>query len=220
MHFISLSAKMLVKTDNIKKILLIFLVGLSAMQARAQSEENQEVVQFTGFVVASDGVTNVPGVHIYVPRTGRGTTSNIYGYFSMPAVVGDTVVLSAVGYIKQHFVMPRGHKGRVNTIFKMEDDTVFLQNVDVFPYLSEREFKKAILAMKTPDENKMLSERLDGAAMSVMLNSVPYDASMNARYYFDQQLYYMQDSYGPRSNPFLNPFNWAKFIKSIKKKKK
>ncbi len=211
---------MLVKIDTIKKISLIFLVGLGAVQARAQSEEKQEVVQFTGFVVASDGVTNVPGVHIYVPRTGRGTTTNIYGYFSMPAVVGDTVVLSAVGYVKQHFVMPRGRNGRVNTIFKMEDDTVFLQNVDVFPYLSEREFKKAILAMKTPDESKMLSERLDGAAMSVMLNSVPYDASMNARYYFDQQLYYMQDSYGPRSNPFLNPFNWAKFIKSIKKKKK
>ena len=94
-----------------------------------------------------------------------------------------------------------------------------MQNVDIGIFPSERLFKEAILAMNLPDENKMVNDRLDGAALSSMLGSVPYDASLNARYYFDQQFYNLQNSYGPVSNPFLNPFNWSRFFKSMKKKK-
>ncbi len=182
--------------------------------------QNQEIVQLTGMVVSDDGQTAVPGVHIYVPKYGRGTTSNNYGYFSMPVLVGDEMVLSSIGFIKQHFIIPKGTNGRVNMVFKMETDTVYLENIDITPFLSEKMFKEAILAINIPDAGEMIGNRLDGNALSALVRTMPYDASLNANYYFNQQLYYMQDSYGPRSNPFLNPFNWSKFIKSLDKKKK
>jgi len=199
-------------------IAIIFTIAIAnTFTLKAQP---QNIVQLTGMVVSDDGQTAVPGVHIYVPKYGRGTTSNSYGYFSMPVLVGDELVLSSIGFLKQHFTIPQGTNGRVNVVFKMETDTVYLENIDITPFLSEKMFKEAILAINVPDPGKMIGNRLDGNSLSALMRSMPYDASLNASYYFNQQLYYMQDSYGPRSNPFLNPFNWAKFIKSLDKKKK
>lgn len=205
------------KRPNNRVFLTIALLSvLFVYKAKAQE---QKVVQLTGIVVADDGTTELPGVHVYVPKYGRGTTTNVYGYFSMPALVGDHVVLSSVGFIKQGFTVPSSSNGRVNVMFKMTTDTVYLENIDITPFLSEKMFKQAILAMQLPeDRGRNAGSRLDGNALSAMVNTVPYDAQLNASYYFNQQLYYMQDSYGPRSNPFLNPFNWAKFINSLNKK--
>ncbi len=208
------------KVNSFRIIFITSLIFLACGAGYAQNDQEKKVVQFTGIVVDQDGVSQLPGVHVYVPKSGRGTTTNVYGYFSMPALVGDEVVVSAVGYLKQHFTIPEGKNNRVNVVFKMEEDTIYLQNVDINPFPSEREFKEIILALNLPDENKMLGDRLDGASLALMLRSTPYDASLNARYYFDQQFYYMQDNFGPRSNPFLNPFAWSRFIQSLKKKKK
>ena len=197
--------------------LSIILLSQNVLLAQSKKKE-QQVVQFTGVIVADDGITQIPGVHVYVPKSGRGTSTNMYGYFSMPALVGDEVIVSAIGFLKQHFVVPEGQNGRVNVLFKLEEDTVYLQNIDFTLYISEREFKEAILALNVPDSREVLQNRLDGAALAMMLRNTPYDASLNARYYFDQQNYYMMDNYGPRSNPFLNPFNWGRFIKSLNKK--
>ena len=210
--------------ENIQYIILTFALfifsgALLPHSALAQDTKEKKIVQFTGIVVDQDGVTHVPGVHVYERKTGRGTTTNVYGYFSMPALVGEEITISAIGYVNQQFVVPEGENNRVNVLFRLQEDTVYLQNVDISLYVSEREFKQAILALNLPDQGEMIQNRLDGAAMQAMLQSMPYDASLNARYYFDQQFYYQQNSYGPRSNPFLNPFNWGRFIQSLKKKK-
>lgn len=197
-------------------IISLLLIFSFCTELKAQG---QKIVQLTGVVMADDGQTQIPGVHIYVPSHGRGTTSNVYGYFSMPVLVGDHIVISSIGFIKQDFTIPNGTNGRVNVVFKMITDTLYLENIDITPFLSEKMFKQAILAMNMPDPGEMIEGRLDGSALSAMARNMPYDASLNASYYFDQQLYYMQDNYGPRSNPFLNPFNWSKFINSLNKKK-
>ncbi|VAW27991.1 hypothetical protein MNBD_BACTEROID06-67 [hydrothermal vent metagenome] len=209
------------KSNFIQKTALLSIYAFIAFfNPKSLLAQNQEIVQLTGMVVSDDGQTAVPGVHIYVPKYGRGTTSNSYGYFSMPVLVGDEMVLSSIGFMKQRFVIPQGTNGRVNVVFKMETDTVYLENIDITPFLSEKMFKEAILAINIPDAGKMIGNRLDGNALSALMRNMPYDASLNASYYFNQQLYYMQDNYGPRTNPFLNPFNWSKFIKSLDKKKK
>ncbi len=206
--------KPMVKSSII--ILLGVVIFLFSTDLRAQG---QEIVQLTGVIVADDGQTNIPGVHVYVPTHGRGTTSNAYGYFSMPVLVGDHLVISSIGFIKQTFIVPDGINGRVNVVFKIVTDTLYLENIDITPFLSEKMFKQTILAMNLPDPGEMVKGRLDGITLAEMARNMPYDAGLNASYYFNQQLYYMQDSYGPRSNPFLNPFNWSKFINSLNKKK-
>ncbi len=207
-------------SNSIARVFLAVILSFgTTLLPSLLAAQDREIVQLTGMVISDDGQTKLPGVHIYVPKYGRGTTSNVYGYFSMPVLVGDELVLSSIGFLKQSFVVSEGVNGRVNVIFKMEIDTIYLENIDITPFLSEKMFKEAILAINVPDHGKMIGNRLDGSALSALMRNMPYDASLNAQYYFNQQLYYMQDNYGPRMNPFLNPFNWSRFIGSMNKKK-
>ncbi len=186
-----------------------------SQKAFSQKEEQQNIIQFSG-IVTGENQAQLPGVHIYVPKSGRGTTSNIYGYFSMAVLVGDSMVFSSVGYEKYSLVIPGGNE-RVNVLVNMIVDTTYLDNVDIMPFLSEENFKLAILALELPDVEEEIYSRLDGAALAMMIQNAPYDAAMNARYYLNQQIYYQQDKFMPRSNPLLNPFAWAQFFKSLKK---
>jgi hypothetical protein len=53
-----------------------------------------------------------------------------------------------------------------------------------------------------------------------MMKSTPMDGYQNQRYYLNQWASSVNDRYQPVSNPFLNPFNWAKFFSGLKKDKK
>ena len=198
----------------ISTVLLLILLTVSPLYGQLRQEK--QVVQFSGIVLGEDG-RQLPGVHIYVPRSGRGSTSNLYGYFSMPLLEGDSVIFSSVGYKKYNLIIPSG-MNRINVEVSLEVDITYLENVDIMPFLSEENFKEAILALELPDENEILRNRLDGEVLAMMIRSAPYDAALNARYYLNQQIYYQQDKFMPRSNPFLNPFNWARFIQDLKKK--
>ena len=203
---------------GIISVLVLLTTILISQQAFSQKKEQESIVQFYG-IVTGENQAQLPGVHIYVPKSGRGTTSNIYGYFSMAVLVGDSMVFSSVGYEKYSLVIPGGNE-RVNVLVNMIVDTTYLENVDIMPFLSEENFKLAILALELPDVDEEIYSRLDGAALAMMIQNAPYDAAMNARYYLKQQIYYQQDKFMPRSNPLLNPFAWAQFFKSLKKDKK
>lgn len=182
------------------------------------SQKQQNIIQFSGIITGEDNMQLV-GVHIYVPKSGRGTTSNLYGYFSMPVLVGDSVVFSSVAYQKYSLIIPDGNE-RLSAQISLIVDTTYLDNVDITPFLSEENFKQAILALRLPDEADAISQRLDGASLALMIQNSPYDAAMNARYYLNQQIYYQQDKFMARPNPLLNPFAWAAFFQSLKKDKK
>ena len=203
------------KFSGIISVLMLLTTVFISQKAFSQKEEQQNIIQFSG-IVTGENQAQLPGVHIYVPKSGRGTTSNIYGYFSMAVLVGDSMVFSSVGYEKYSLVIPGGNE-RVNVLVNMIVDTTYLDNVDIMLFLSEENFKLAILALELPDVEEEIYSRLDGAALAMMIQNAPYDAAMNARYYLNQQIYYQQDKFMPRSNPLLNPFAWAQFFKSLKK---
>jgi hypothetical protein len=200
---------------------MCFLFVLVAHQ-ESLAQGGSRVIQFSGVILGEDSVSGVPGVHVYVPKAGRGTTSNVYGYFSMPALVGDSVVISAIGFEKQHFIVP-GNKGENFTaIIELVTDTTYLPPIEILPYPTEELFKQAVLALKLPDaeDYRKMEEVLRADILMRMMQGAPMDASENYRYYSNQQFLAMTDKFQPRSNPLLNPFAWAQFIKSLKKYRK
>jgi len=170
----------------------------------------------SGIVIGEDSTQSLPGVHVYVPTSGRGIVTNAYGYFSLPVLMGDSVTVSAIGYHKYHYVVPYDKGENITELFQLVVDTIFLENVDILPYPTEEAFKQAVLAMRLPDEAKKLRESLNGEYLAYMIKNTPLDGSLSASYYLDQQLYYQINRYGTISNPFLNPFNWARFIQDLK----
>ena len=177
------------------------------------------IIQFSGVIMQPDSSFGLPGVHIYVPKAGRGTTTNQFGYFSMPVLEGDSIVISSIGFEKQHYIIPGDHGETITVIIAMAEDTTYLPEIEVFPYPTEELLKEAILALQIPNQadRDAIARNLDERVMAQMFRSMPMDASMNYRYYMDQQFRYIHDGYAPRYNPLLNPFAWAEFYKSVKR---
>jgi hypothetical protein len=205
---------------------MILLAGLSltggqAAFAQDGGEKEKHVIQFSGVIIEASTEEPVPGVHVYVPLAGRGTTTSSFGYFSMPVLEGDSIVISSVGFRKRSIVIPDIDKDTYSVVIELSEDTTVLPTVEVLPYPTEELFKEAILAMDLPDEGNYdnLAENLNEELMASMFNNTPMNGELNYRYYQQQQILYMNDRFGPRPNPLLNPFNWASFIKSLKKKK-
>lgn len=184
-----------------------------------KAQGGKKIIQLSGIVLGEDSIAGIPGVHIYVPKAGRGTTTNRVGYFSMPVLEGDELVISAIGYERQFFKIPLYEKDNLTLVIELVSDTTFLETVEIMPFPTEEIFKEAVLALNLPIneyENANLNEEL----LTLMLKTVPMDGFANHQYYMDNWAQHQTDRFSPRANPFLNPFNWARFFKSLKSAKK
>ena len=175
-------------TRNIILIILLNIIfSLSFMNVYSQGQK--KVIQLSGVVVGQDSISGVGGVHIYVPAAGRGTTSNPYGYFAMPVLPEDSIIVSAVGYQKQNFIMP-GDKGESVTLFiELKPDTTILPELEIFPYPTEELFKKAVLAIELPNRKDLenLDKSLDKDLLRRMYTNEPMSANMNYKYFMDRE---------------------------------
>lgn len=201
------------------KILILFLIGYAGitLQVRAQDTPEQKVVQLSGVILNSDSTIAIPGVNIYVPKKGRGTSSNRFGYFSMPVLAGDSVVFSFIGLKRQTITIPENiEEDKLSYILTMVEDEIALQEVQVMPYPTEEEFKNAILAVNIDAEPPLNRGNLSPQLLLRWAEEMPASGNENFRQFTNQQTQQTLDRYGPRPLPLLNPFAWAQFIKSIK----
>jgi hypothetical protein len=183
-------------------------------------QDQKEVIQFSGVVVDEDSTsTGLFGVHVYVPAAGRGTVTNQYGYFSLPVLQGDSVIISVVGYQKQNFIIPGNQGDSFTVLVEMVTDTTILSSVEIFPYPTEELFKEAILALNLPVDDESQVDNLGQEVLARMAQSMSMDASQNYKYYMNQQFYELHNTYSQQrfNNPLLNPVNWASFIKSLRR---
>jgi hypothetical protein len=197
-------------------LVVIFLFGAAE---HASAQKRRRVIQLSGIVTDTAGAF-LPGVNFYVPKAGRGTSSLNNGYFSLPLLVGDTVLISSVGYKRQTFVVPDDAKEFTSVIFEMRVDEKLLPELVVM-MPTEELFKEAILALNVPLDNTGIDPKnLNADLLALMVRTTPMDGNANYRYYINQYSNSAGDKFHPIYNPFLNPLNWVKFIKDLKKKKR
>jgi hypothetical protein len=200
-------------------VMAVLLIGVADS---ALAQQKKRVIQLSGVVLEEDSVTGrpIPGVHVYVPKAGRGVTTNGMGFFSMPVLENDEILISAVGYGRQTFKVPTNSKEYETIIVTMVQDTTYLQEVVIMSFPTEEVFKQAVLAMNIPmDDNGVDKRNFNQDLMALMLKTTPMDGYMNQRYYLDQWANSANNRFQPVTNPFLNPFNWAKFFTQLKKDK-
>ncbi|HEV8512874.1 MAG TPA: carboxypeptidase-like regulatory domain-containing protein [Cyclobacteriaceae bacterium] len=200
-------------------LLLFFALFLLVSVQETSAQSRRRVIQLSGIVTDTAG-NFLPGVNFYVPKAGRGTTSLKNGFFSLPLLIGDTVLISSVGYVRQTYVVPQEAKEFTSVIFEMHTDNIFLETV-VVTMPTEELFKEAVLALNVPLDNTGIDEKnMNAELLALMVRTTPMDGNANYKYYINQYSNSMGDKFHPLYNPFLNPLNWAKYIKDIKKKKR
>jgi hypothetical protein len=206
-----------------KKVYVLAIAAILVCGAinDAFAQQKKRVIQLSGIVLEEDSVSGrpIPGVHVYVPKAGRGTTTNGMGFFSMPVLENDEIIISAVGYNRQFFTVPANSKEYETIIVTMVQDTTFLQTVTIMSFPTEEVFKQAVLALNVPIDNGIDRRNFNEELMALMLKTTPMDGYSNQRYYLDQWANSANSKFQPVTNPFLNPFNWAKFFSQMKKDK-
>jgi hypothetical protein len=209
-----------VKITQVLPFVLIFALGviLNPSRAFAQNDQDRKVIQLSGIILNADSTDAVPGVNIYVPKKGRGTSSGRFGYFSMPVLEGDSVVFTFIGLKKQSFKVPeKVENDRISLILTMQIDEIALAEIEVMPYPTEEEFKKAVIAMNVVDPMSISRTNMSPEMLLRWAESMPASGGENYRYFQQGQMLQNQDLYGPRPLRILDPFAWSQFIRSIKR---
>jgi hypothetical protein len=202
----------------IKYKYIFILLAILFMHFHVKAQGKDKVIQLSGLVVCNDSLYGVFGAHLYVPKTGRGTSTNGVGFFSMPVVEGDSLVITAIGYKQQTFKVPHGLEDKVSLMIDLKQDTLLQPVIDVFPYYTEELFKQAFLALKLPDQQyQSLNYNLSDRVMATLYAKSEMDGSMNHKYFMQQQAYKQETRFQAPSISLLNPFAWAQFIQSVKR---
>ena len=208
-----------------RKSLIFCFVGLLMILGATHevlSQKDRRIIQLSGVVLGLDDkgeATQLPGVTIYVPKAGRGTHTNNVGFFSLPVLAGDSVLISYVGFERQYYLVPESQTEYLTIIIQMIPDVTYLKEVEILPFPTEEVFKEAVLALNIPTDDGSIDRKLiNEQLLALMLKTTPMDGPTNQRYYLGQYAAQQGTQYAPVTNPLFNPFNWAKFFRSLKKK--
>lgn len=160
---------------------------------------------------------------MFVPKAGRGTATNAYGYFSIPVLTGDSIIIRSLGYRNQYVVIPADYqRDSYSIIVTLREDATVLPEVRIFPYSTEKAFKEAFLALRLPKEKgTSAAENLNEDIMRRIFNNAPVTSMGNYRQTMQMQQLEQQRRMGlgpslQSNNPLLNPFSWLQLIKQVK----
>ena len=166
--------------DMTKKI-WITVISITIMFSGISQENTSDLIQFSGVVVTHDSLKPVPYCNIIDKSTLKGTITDFYGYFSFVASKGDTLVFSNVGFKKSEFIIPDTlTTNKYSLIHMMQNDTIFLKTVVIYPWPSKEQFAEAFVNTEIPnDDYKRALANLERADMKERMDAIPMNAAMN-----------------------------------------
>jgi len=184
-----------------------------------ESEGQRKVIQFSGLIVSGEQSYGVPYVSVFVPRTTRGAVTNDVGFFSFPLLIGDTCIVRSQGFRPQKYIIPDDGRESISVVLYLQADTNLLPEVEILPFPTEADFKKAFLALQLPetDLNRM-RQNLNQNTLERMRYNLSMDAGLNHMYFSNHQTFNtVNQNFIPNTTQILNPFAWGQFIKAVKK---
>jgi len=139
---------------NLFRILAVAILAITSLGSQAQSDTTASplVVQLTGVVVEGDSLGPIPFATVYRARDQRGTITDEYGFFAIPARVGDTIRFTSIGLIAGELVVPdltgQEMPDRMSVVLPLGRDTVIVDEARIYPWPSRERFKEEFLALR------------------------------------------------------------------------
>ncbi len=202
--------------------LLISVVFLGCINAQTgPAKKAGHLIQFSGQVFDADSSTQIPFVSILIKGTNRGTHSDFNGFFSLVVNAGDELEFVSLIHKRRTYKVADSLKQKYYfAIQVLTKDTIELPTVDVFPWPSKEDFKRAFLALNLNDSDIDRAEKnLTRETLTYLERNQVASASENYKYMM-LALYTKAYTAGQQpSMSILSPIAWAQFIDSIKKGK-
>ena len=183
----------------------------------------QEIlVQWTG-VVRNELLHPIPYAHVIVQKDWRGTSSDQRGMFTIITFPCDTLLVSCIGYKPRKIPVPNfsyyDSKHYIKDII-MEEDTIMLSEVVIFPWKTYKEFKEAFMALNLPEDDlqrayhniAVLQEQIYSAIASRSASpSANFRDLTTARTNRMMTYGHMYPTYA-----ITNPLAWARFFQALR----
>ncbi len=209
-----------------KKITYIFSLVIVSFFIRAQTvtptiNDNSNLIQFSGVVQDEDDASPVPFVSILVKGTKKGVVSDFNGFFNLVVNAGDVLEFYSMSHKDRSYKIADTLKQKYYyAVQLLTKDTVQLKVVDIYPWPSKEDFKRAFLALNLNDTDYDRADKnLQREALTYLERNQGASASENYKYVM--QAYYTK-VYTIGQQPsisLLNPLAWAKFIDAWRKGK-
>ena len=205
---------------GINTISFLFFVLMSCLLRIGLSADDgpppRRVIQFSGLIVTGDSLKPLPYSTIWVKGTRRGTTTDYYGFFSLPVYELDTLRFTSVGYKESIYVVPDTlSRHRYSAVQIMTRDTIHLAETVIYPWPTREQFRQAFLHTDVPsDDCDRAMRNLAHAEMRERFEKMPMDGSMNFRHMVQQhsqQLYYAGQAPPIR---LFDPLAWGEFFQA------
>jgi hypothetical protein len=207
---------------NNLKVTLCFVILFGALQAQNEpTKAENSLIQFSGVVLDQDSLTPIPFVSIIIKGTNRGSLTNFQGFFSLIISPGDELEFHSVSHKERTYkVSDTTSRKYYYAIQVLTKDTVQLEALEVYPWPSKEDFKRAFLALDLSESDADRATRnIESEATTYLERNQTSSASENYKYVM--QAYYTK-IYTMGQQPsisLLNPIAWASFIDSWRKGK-
>lgn len=165
------------------KIILSFILFIFFQLTQAQDNDNSSSYILCGTVVNGESNELLIGAHLIASQN-TGAKTDETGTFSIVVFPNDTIRISYVGYKTLYYVVPFQEKGKYLIKFKLYTDSISLNEVEIFPWPSYDEFKKAFAELKSHEpEIKMEGVKLyqdrniqpwEFSALSILSNPISF----------------------------------------------
>ena len=190
----------------------VFTVSMNAQTVTTKQDNN--FIQFSGVVLDQDSLTPIPFVSILIKGTKRGAVSDVYGFFSMIISPGDELQFLSLTHKGRTYRVPDTIRQKYfYAIQVLTKDTVELATVDVHPWPSKEDFKRAFLALDLNETDVERADRnLTGEELSYIERTQPANAAENYRYVMQAYYTKVYTSGQAPVNNLMNPIKWAEFI--------
>ena len=186
---------------------------------------SKELVQFSGYVKDNETLAGIPYAAIYIKQQNKGTITNPDGFYNFVAAKRDTILLKSIGYKTYTVIIPTDIDGTsYSKDLLLEREAYELKGVTIRPLPEPNQLRQAVLNLDIPND---LTELAQQTIANSILNdnfdkNMKYDGAENYNYYAREQANYYYNRFGNQRPgiSLTDPFAWAKFVKSIKDKKK
>ena len=154
------------------KIILSFIFLIFHQLIQAQGKDTSASYILSGTVVNGETNELLIGAHLITSQH-FGTKTDETGTFLLTVSANDTLRVSFVGYKTLYYVSTYQEKGKYLIKFKLFTDSISLNEVEIFPWPSYEEFKKAFAELK-PTEPEI---KMEGVKMYQDRNIEPWEFS-------------------------------------------
>ncbi|MCG9881040.1 MAG: carboxypeptidase-like regulatory domain-containing protein [Bacteroidia bacterium] len=207
---------------TITKLSFLFLLfwGFGSNQkALAQTKNDSDLVQFTGFVVTSDSSKTIPFVTIRIKGTSRGTYSDMQGYFSFVAKRSDIIQFTCVGFVPKYFKMPlTSNSTKFKSVVAMDIDSFVMEEAVIIARPSAEQLDYMFSRVSIPYSDYMIAaNNLRRKPLAEGAENLSNDGYTNAKWNFNEYANKAYYNGQPQPIPVLDVFAWGKFLKALEK---